>query len=92
MHAQETSSLPDTLGSVPKDTLSTGASGVDTLVVYMAPKLLPGGRAWLAAPTRRLEDALAGKLEDVRAIDGDVRLEYRLLHRHDPNPMARWMA
>lgn len=36
MHAQETSPLPDTLGSVPKDTLFTGASGVDTLVVYSA--------------------------------------------------------
>lgn len=51
----------------------------DTVVLYVAPALIPGGRPWVAGPPiGALADAVRLVLDGVQRIGPDVRLTYRL--------------
>jgi diaminohydroxyphosphoribosylaminopyrimidine deaminase/5-amino-6-(5-phosphoribosylamino)uracil reductase len=54
----------------------------DTLVVYVAGVLVPGGRSWLGGPAvDSLGDAPRLGRPEVEAVGDDVRLTWRLRHR-----------
>lgn len=54
---------------------------VDTLVLYLAPAVIPGGTPWIGGPpVPALADAARGEIEDVRRIGPDVRIDVRLRH------------
>lgn len=64
---------------------------VDTLHVYLAPALIPGGRHWLHGdpPLESLESAARfGAPREVQPLGDDLRLTWRLLHRADPPPVG----
>jgi diaminohydroxyphosphoribosylaminopyrimidine deaminase/5-amino-6-(5-phosphoribosylamino)uracil reductase len=63
--------------SVHRSVLDAGLA--DTLVVYVAGLLLPGGRPWVAGPPiTALDQAPRHMLEDVTRFGPDVRLTYAL--------------
>ncbi|MBX2800281.1 MAG: bifunctional diaminohydroxyphosphoribosylaminopyrimidine deaminase/5-amino-6-(5-phosphoribosylamino)uracil reductase RibD [Myxococcales bacterium] len=65
------------------------AAVVDTLQVYVAGLLLPGGRPWVAGPTvERLAEGVRMDLADVVRLGPDVRLTYALRHAIAPDPLA----
>lgn len=55
---------------------------VDTLVVYVAPVLVPGGRPWLGgAPLATLGEAVRMRRPEVAPVGDDVRLTCAMPHR-----------
>jgi len=55
---------------------------VDTLYVYVAGTVIPGGRSWLAGPAlQQLNDAPRFGPPEVKTIGQDVLLKYELVHR-----------
>lgn len=62
---------------------------VDTLVLYVAGVVVPGGRPWVGGPPiEHLEEACRLSLEDVERLGPDVRLTWRIEHRIAPDPHA----
>ena len=62
---------------------------VDTVELYVAGKLIPGGRSWVAGPPlEHLADAVALSLQAVRQVGPDVRLTYTVAHGVAPNPLG----
>lgn len=62
---------------------------VDTLHLYVAGVLVPGGRPWMGGgPLGALADAVRLTLQEVHRLGGDVRLTYHLGHRLAPDPLA----
>ena len=67
----------------------TDAALVDTLHLYVAGVLVPGGRPWVGgSPLEHLADAIRLTLQEVRSIGSDVRLTYGLAHGTAPDPLA----
>ena len=63
---------------------------VDTLQLYVAGKIVVGGRPWIAGPAlTSLADAPQAFLRDVTRLGPDVRLTYELTHGLDPNGVDR---
>ena len=62
---------------------------VDTLQLYIAGVVVPGGRPWVGGePIGPLGDAVRMALHDVRRLGPDVRLTYRLEHGSSPEPLV----
>jgi riboflavin biosynthesis pyrimidine reductase len=56
---------------------------VDTLFLYVAGTVIPGGRSWLKGPMlERLEDAPRFGPPRVEKVGTDVLLQYDLVHRY----------
>ncbi len=61
----------------------------DWVVLYVAPRLLPGGRGFVGGPPlQALAEAIPMDLRDVARTGPDVRLTYRLAHGLAPDPLA----
>lgn len=72
-------------GAVHRSLLSRGL--VDTLHLFVAGLLIPGGRSWVGGPPiDRLQDAIRMELDEVRRVGADAELIFRLRHEvaHDP--------
>mgnify|MGYP000026177790 FL=1 len=55
---------------------------VDQVVLYLAGRIVPGGRPWVGgAAIERLADGPVLELVDTSVVGGDVRLRYRASHR-----------
>lgn len=62
---------------------------VDTLELYLAPTLLPGGRPWVGGPpVEALEQGISMELVEVERLGPDVRLSFRLEHGTAPDPLS----
>lgn len=66
---------------------------IDTLHLFVAGTVIPGGRPWVAGlPIARLSDAVRMELVGVRAVGPDAELTWRLGHGLAPDPLARLRA
>ncbi len=66
---------------------------VDTLHLYLAGLMIPGGRPWLGGPPlASLSDAPRASLRDVARLGADLRLTYALRHAHDPDAVERLVS
>ncbi len=73
-------------GTVHRSLLDAGLC--DSLHLYVAAVLVPGGRSWVAGPPLdRLGDAVRMTLIDVVRLGSDARLTYRLEHAVSPDPL-----
>ena len=62
---------------------------VDNVALYVAGKLIPGGRPWIGgAPLGALGNAVQMELSGVCRVGPDVRLSYRLEHALAPDPLG----
>lgn len=62
---------------------------VDTLHLYVAGLVLPGGRPWVGGPAvDHLVEAVRMQLESTRVLGGDAELVFRLRHGPAPDPLA----
>jgi len=74
-------------GEVHRSAIDAGL--VDSLHLYVAGLVLPGGVPWLGGePLGRLDQAPRMELEEMRRVGPDARLSYRLLHAIAPDPLA----
>lgn len=74
-------------GSVHRSLLDAGLC--DTLYLYVAGVVIPGGRSWVGGPAvERLAEAPRMRLQGVERLGPDVRLTYRLDHAIAPDPLA----
>ena len=79
--------LIDGGGAVHRAALDAGL--VDTLYLYIAGVVLPGGIPWIGGPpVQALADARRMQLIDVCKVGADARLCYRLVHRLAADPLA----
>ena len=74
-------------GRVHRSLLDAGL--VDTVQLYLAGLLLPGGRPWVGgSAVGALVDAPRMELQQVRQLGSDVALTYGLRHGLAPDPLA----
>jgi len=73
-------------GAIHRSALDAGL--VDTLHLYVAGVIIPGGTPWVTGPPLgALGDATRMDLIDVRRVGPDARLSFRLTHRIAPDPL-----
>ncbi|MEN0061514.1 MAG: bifunctional diaminohydroxyphosphoribosylaminopyrimidine deaminase/5-amino-6-(5-phosphoribosylamino)uracil reductase RibD [Myxococcota bacterium] len=69
------------------------AGVVDTLQIYVAGRLVVGGRPWMAGPPLEgLVNAPRLRLRDVQRLGPDLRLTYAVPNRHDPDGITRLVS
>jgi diaminohydroxyphosphoribosylaminopyrimidine deaminase/5-amino-6-(5-phosphoribosylamino)uracil reductase len=74
-------------GEVHRSLLDRGV--VDTLHLYVAGVVVPGGRPWVGgAPLERLADAPRMVLQEVSRLGPDARLTWHLTHALAPDPVS----
>lgn len=74
-------------GTVHRSVLDAGL--VDTLHLYVAGVVVPGGRSWVGGPPLdKLGDARRMELSEVRRLGNDARLTWQVVHDVAPDPLA----